>query len=168
MHPDDPDVQNRHRMSNYRLTNLIRPRSVAVIGGSPRAGSVGRAVVNNLRAAGFAGPIGLVNRRGREIDGLAAVTRLKDLPEVPELIVVTTPPATVPDIIDTAGAAGVAAAIVVTAGLGHGPGGLFPTEEPCKVGGGGSQVDPDRLLGGSHVSPNTGVQDGTMLVVRAT
>jgi acetyltransferase len=109
-------------MSTYRLTNLFRPRSVAVVGGSPRPGSVGHAVLRNLRAAGFDGPIGLVNRRHRGIDGVPAVARLEDLPETPDLVVVTTPPATVPGIIATAGAAGVSAAIVITAGLGRGAG----------------------------------------------
>ena len=109
-------------MSTYRLTNLFRPRSVAVVGGSPRPGSVGHAVLTNLCAAEFEGPIGLVNQRHRSIDGISAVARMGDLPEVPDLIVVTTPPATVPEIIETAGAAGVATAIVITAGLGRGAG----------------------------------------------
>jgi acetyltransferase len=109
-------------MSTYRLSHLFRPRSVAVVGGSPRRGSVGHAVLANLRGAGFAGPIGLVNQRHRTIDGVKAVARLEDLRETPDLIVVTTPPVTVPAIIETAGAAGVPAAIVITAGLGRGAG----------------------------------------------
>jgi acetyltransferase len=109
-------------MSTYRLTNLLHPRSVAVIGASPRAGSVGRAVLNNLRGGGFEGPIGLVNPHRPEVDGFAAVRGVRDLAAVPELIVVTAPPARIADIIDDAARAGVAAAIVVTAGLGRGPG----------------------------------------------
>ena len=108
-------------MSTYRLTNLLHPRSVAVIGASPRAGSVGRAVLNNLRAGGFKGPIGLVNPRRPNVEGIAAVHCLRDLPQVPDVIVVTIPPPTIPVIIDEAARAGVAAAIVVTAGLGYGP-----------------------------------------------
>ncbi|HBN53362.1 MAG TPA: hypothetical protein DD456_04805, partial [Stenotrophomonas sp.] len=57
-------------MSIYHLQTVFRPRSVAVIGGSPRERSAGRAVVRNLRAAGFAGQIGWVNPRHGQIDGM--------------------------------------------------------------------------------------------------
>jgi acetyltransferase len=40
-------------MSTYRLDKLFAPRSIAVVGGSPRATSPGRAVIANLKAAGF-------------------------------------------------------------------------------------------------------------------
>ena len=60
-------------MSTYRLNMLLHPRSVAVVGGSPRHRSVGRAVLKNLRDAGFAGPIGLINDRYPHIDGVPAV-----------------------------------------------------------------------------------------------
>jgi acetyltransferase len=38
-------------MSTYRLKNLLAPRSVALIGTSPRHGPVGRAILNNVRLA---------------------------------------------------------------------------------------------------------------------
>ena len=112
-------------MSTYALDAVFRPRSVAVVGASPRERSVGRAVVRNLREAGFAGPVGLVNPRYRQIDGVAAVARLADLPFRPELVVVSTPADTVPGVIAEAVAAGARAAVVVTAGLGQGPGSLL-------------------------------------------
>ena len=83
-------------MSTYALDAVFRPTSVAVVGASPRERSVGRAVVRNLREAGFAGPVGLVNPKHRQIDGMPAVARLADLPFRPELVVVSTPAATVP------------------------------------------------------------------------
>ena len=112
-------------MSTYALDAVFRPKSVAVVGASPRERSVGRAVVRNLREAGFAGPVGLVNPKYRQIDGLPAVARLADLPFKPELVVVTTPPDTVPGVVAEAVAAGARAAVVVTAGLGQGPGSLL-------------------------------------------
>ena len=33
-------------MSTYRLKNLLSPHSVALVGGSPRPGSVGRAILS--------------------------------------------------------------------------------------------------------------------------
>jgi acetyltransferase len=44
-------------MSTYRLDKLFSPRSVALIGASPRQTSPGHAVLRNLKAAGFSGPI---------------------------------------------------------------------------------------------------------------
>ena len=48
-------------MSTYRLKNLLAPRSLALVGASPRQGSVGGAVLRNIRNAKFKGEFGLVN-----------------------------------------------------------------------------------------------------------
>jgi acetyltransferase len=116
-------------MSTYGLEHVFNPESVAVVGASPRERSVGRVVLRNLRAAGFAGPIGLINPRHREIEGITAVRSIGDLPWVPDLIVVASPPATVPGIVAAAAARGVSAAVVITAGLGHGPGSIAAAVE---------------------------------------
>ena len=107
-------------MSTYRLDKLLAPRSVAVVGGSPRGNSVGRVILEKLRGAGFAGQIGLVSSRYQEIEGIAAVKSLRALPAVPDVVVITVPPPAVPAIIAEAADIGIAAAIVITAGLGHG------------------------------------------------
>ena len=111
-------------MSTYRLKNVLSPRSIALVGASPRPASVGRAVLENIRKAEFKGPFGLVNSRHAEIGGLAAVSSLDQLPFVPELVIITAPAAEVPAIIDQAGRCGSAGALIVSAGLGHGPGSL--------------------------------------------
>ncbi|MFT4198773.1 MAG: acetate--CoA ligase family protein, partial [Pseudoxanthomonas sp.] len=110
-------------MSTYRLDAVFRPKSIAIVGGSPRERSAGRAVVRNLRAGGFAGTLWWVARHAA-IDGIATHRDLAELPGVPELVVVTTPAASVPKIIAGAARLGVQAAIVLTANLGHGPGSL--------------------------------------------
>jgi acetyltransferase len=107
-------------MSTYRLDKLFAPRSVAVVGASPRDTSPGRAVLSNLRAAAFEGSIDLVNPRYAEIEGIKAVKTIQDLPTPPDLVVIATPPQSVPGIVKAAGEKGAAAAIIITAGLGHG------------------------------------------------
>ena len=114
-------------MSTYRLERLFAPNSVALIGASPREGSLGRILLCNLRQAGFPGRIDLVNPRYADVDGLRCVPRVEDLLAPPDLAVVVTPPATVPGIVADAGAMGVAAAVIITAGLGHGPGSIAET-----------------------------------------
>ena len=104
-------------MSTYRLDKLFAPRSVAVVGASPRDTSPGRAVLSNLRAAAFEGSIDLVNPRYAEIEGIKAVKTIQDLPTPPDLVVIATPPQSVPGIVKAAGEKGAAAAIIITAGL---------------------------------------------------
>ena len=111
-------------MSTYRLDRLFAPRSVAVVGASPRERSVGGAILRNLRAGGFKGPISLINPHYDEIEGIETVKTLQQLPEAPDLVVVAAPPPAVPGIVSAAGEKGAAAAIIITAGLGHGPGSL--------------------------------------------
>ena len=104
-------------MSIRNLQHLMAPASVAVIGASDRAGSVGATVWANLRAGGFAGPVWPVNRRHEQVGGVAAWRRIADLPTVPELAVICTPAATVPALIAELGAAGCRAAVVLSSGL---------------------------------------------------
>ncbi|HZC96875.1 MAG TPA: CoA-binding protein, partial [Bradyrhizobium sp.] len=116
-------------MSTYRLKNLLSPRSVALVGASPRRGSVGGAILANIRKAGFKGEFGLVNPRYGEIDGIATVESLGKLAFAPELVVIATPPRTVVGLTDEAGRRGAAGAVIVSAGLGHGPGSLADAAE---------------------------------------
>jgi predicted CoA-binding protein len=109
-------------MSIYRLKNLLSPHSVALVGASPRHGSVGRAILNNIRKAQFKGEFGLVNPRYHEIDGVAAVGSIAKLAFAPELVVLTAPARAIAGLIDEAGRRGAAGAVIVSAGLGHGPG----------------------------------------------
>jgi acetyltransferase len=109
-------------MSTYRLKNLLSPRSVALVGASPRQGSVGRAILGNIRKAQFKGEFGLVNSHYAEINGAASVSSLDKLPFVPELVVIRAPATAVVGLIEEAGQRGAAGALIVSAGLGHGEG----------------------------------------------
>jgi acetyltransferase len=111
-------------MSTYRLDRLFSPRSIAVVGASPRNTSPGRAVLRNLRSGGFGGAIHLVNPHYDSIEGVAAVKSCDDLPDAPDIVVIGVPPESVPAVVRDAAAKGAAAAIILTAGLGHGPGSL--------------------------------------------
>ena len=111
-------------MSTYRLDKLFSPRSIAVVGASPRRTSPGGAVLANLRRAGFTGTIHLVNPHYAEIDGIRAFKSYDALPDVPDVVAIAVPAAAVPAAVGAAAAKGTAAGIIITAGLGHGPGSL--------------------------------------------
>ena len=107
-------------MTVRNLDRLFEPASVALIGASNRPLSPGAVIARNLRSAGFAGPIMLVNPKYAEIDGAACHPDVASLPATPDLAVVVTPPPTVPAIIAELGARGTKAAVVITAGFGEG------------------------------------------------
>ncbi len=106
-------------MSIRNLDKLLAPRSVALIGATPKPGSVGAVLARNLFHAGFAGPILPVNPKYDAIEGVFAYRDVASLPTVPDLAVVCTPPETVPGLIGELGARGCRAAVVVTAGFGE-------------------------------------------------
>jgi acetyltransferase len=111
-------------MSSYRLNKLFAPTSVAVVGASPHSRSAGASIVRNLIAGGFSGPISVVHPRKQDVEGASAFASLADLPEPPDIAVLATPARTIPQLVDEAGAKGAAAAVIIAAGLGHGPGSL--------------------------------------------
>jgi succinyl-CoA synthetase alpha subunit len=116
-------------MSTYRLDRLFAPKSIALIGASPRPSSAGRAVLRNLRDGGFQGALHLVNPHYDEIEGIRAVKSFGELPLVPDLAIIAAPPPAVPAIVAAAGERGTAGAIIITAGLGHGKGSLATSSE---------------------------------------
>jgi acetyltransferase len=106
-------------MSVRNLDKLFTPLSVALIGATPRPGSVGAVVARNLRRAGFAGELMLVNPHHRTIDGLDVYPNVASLPQAPDLAVIVTPAAAVPCLIGELAARGTRAAVIITAGFGE-------------------------------------------------
>src|SRR6516165_11570681 len=100
------------------LDKLFTPRSVALIGATP-PGSVGAVVARNLRRAGFAGELMLVNPHHHAIDGLIVHPDVASLPQAPDLAVIVTPPDTVPGLVSELAKRGTRAAVVITAGFGE-------------------------------------------------
>ncbi len=104
-------------MTIRNLGKLLAPRSLAFAGASPEPGSVGAIVTANLSAGGFEGPLWLINPRHKSIDGAPCYASPADLPGVPDLAIIATPPATIPRLIAELGAKGTRAAVVITAGV---------------------------------------------------
>ena len=99
------------------LEPLLNPRSVAVVGVSRRAGSVGRTILLNIRDAGFAGRLYAVSPQAGDIEGIGCVPSVAALPEAPDLALVTVPAARVEEVARDCGNRGVRALTVITAGL---------------------------------------------------
>jgi acetyltransferase len=102
-------------MSTYRISELLAPRSVVVIGGSDRETSVGLAVLKNIRQDGFSGSVHLVNSKYSCLLDVQAKTSIEKLPEAPDLAVITTPAQTIPELIESLGKLGCKASIIISA-----------------------------------------------------
>ena len=100
------------------LRPLLAPESVAVIGAGRRASSVGNAVVRQLLAAGFRGPVYPVNPHADTIAGLPAYPSVSALPHVPDLAVMAVPAPAVPGAAEECGKRGVQGLVVLSAGFG--------------------------------------------------
>ena len=107
-------------MSIRNLNALFSPDTIALIGASNRAGSVGAVLARNLFEAGFSGPILTVNPNERAIRSALNYHSISELPLAPDLAIIATPPDSVPGLIRELGERGCRAAVVITAGFGEG------------------------------------------------
>ena len=105
------------RSEPHPLDAIFAPRSVAVIGATDRAGSVGRAVLWSLVSSPFGGTVYPISDKRSSVLGIKAYKSVADLPEAVDLAVVITPAVTVPAIIGECVQAGVHGAIVISAGF---------------------------------------------------
>jgi len=102
------------------LRHLFAPQSVAVIGAGQVQGTVGRAILDNIRSCGYQGQLYAVNPHARHLGGVRCVPTVEELPEAPELAVIVVPAAAVAGTAEACGTRGAKALVVITAGLDDG------------------------------------------------
>lgn len=107
-----PNLSDRHY-----LTPLFEPASVAVIGASERAGAIGTVLITNMRAAQYRGALFAVNPKHGSVQGVPCFPSIGKVPQRVDLVVIATPPETVPQLMAECGLAGVRAAVIITAGF---------------------------------------------------
>ena len=113
----DVVAERERRADVASLRHIFAPESVAVIGASRRRGTVGRAILDNIRAGGYGGRLYTVNPRARQIGGERCLASPLDLPEPADLAVIALPAAKVLDVAEQCGQRGVRSLVVVTSGL---------------------------------------------------
>lgn len=74
-------------MGAHRLMPLLAPRSIAIVGASPKVGTVQRNIVDVLQKSHFAGTLHAVNPNYKEVAGLACVPHIADLAQAPDLAI---------------------------------------------------------------------------------
>ncbi|HUE24475.1 MAG TPA: bifunctional acetate--CoA ligase family protein/GNAT family N-acetyltransferase [Bryobacteraceae bacterium] len=107
------------------LDVFFAPKTVAVIGATETAGTVGRTILWNLVSSPFGGTVFPINPKRPSVLGVKAYKHISDVPETVDLAVIVTPAASVPGIVHDCAEEGVKAAIVISAGFKEiGPAGL--------------------------------------------
>ncbi len=103
-------------MGLYNLDKIFSPKSIAVVGASEKAGTVGEALIRNLAGGGTSAALYPVNPGYNEIKGMKAFRSISDIRNEVDLAVIATPISTVPTIAKECVENGVGGAIVISAG----------------------------------------------------
>jgi acyl-CoA synthetase (NDP forming) len=104
------------------LARLMSPRSIAVVGATPRTNTYAHETLRNLEVLGYDGDVWGVHPTHREVRGRPVFPSLADLPAPADAVVVAVPAAAVPDVVEAAGATGCGGAVVFGAGFAEGGG----------------------------------------------
>ncbi|MDA8215859.1 MAG: acetate--CoA ligase family protein [Nitrospiraceae bacterium] len=116
------------------LESLFSPESIAVIGASRDLKKVGGAVLNNLVRFDYKGRLYPVNPSASEILGFKAFQKSSDIGEDVGLAVIAVPARFVPETLIDCAAAGVRAAVILSAGFKEtGPEGVRLEEEIGRI-----------------------------------
>jgi len=112
------------------LSVFFSPKSVAVVGATEKAGHVGRAILWNLISSPFGGTVYPVNLKRTSVLGIRAYPSILAVPERVDLAVIATPAESVPQMVQECAKAGVAGAVIISAGFREtGPHGLELEQE---------------------------------------
>ena len=98
------------------LEPFFNPSSIAVVGASPKEGSLGRAILDNLLLR-YRGRIYPINPRYKNELGLTWYSSISDLPEAPELVIIAVRAEFVPRILEDAGERASKTAIIISGGF---------------------------------------------------
>ncbi|MCC6927795.1 MAG: acetate--CoA ligase family protein [Gemmatimonadaceae bacterium] len=105
------------RARSANLAPLLAPRTIAVIGASPRVSNMGHQILSNLLDFGFAGTVYPVNPTAHAIRAVRAYPTIADVPEPVDTAIVVVPKEQALAVAEQCGAAGVKGLIVITAGF---------------------------------------------------
>src|SRR5262245_46237052 len=97
------------------LRAILEPRAVAVVGASRTPGTVGAALLDNIRRGGFTGPIYPVNPHADSVAGLPSHPSVQAIGQPVDLAVIAVPFAAVLDVVRDCARAGVHGVVVISA-----------------------------------------------------
>ena len=103
-------------MGQYNLNRIFKPRHIAVVGASEKAGTIGTALMKNLIDGGFSGMLLPVNPKYKTIHGHESFGSVSALEAGVDLAIIATPIHSVADIVSECVEKKVGGAIIISAG----------------------------------------------------
>jgi acetyltransferase len=105
------------RQDRQPLDVFFTPKTVALVGATETAGSVGRTLLGNLINTPFGGSVFPVNLKRPSVLGIKAYRTLADVPAKIDLAVIVTPSTAVPGLVGECADLGIAGAVIISAGF---------------------------------------------------
>jgi acetyl coenzyme A synthetase (ADP forming)-like protein len=141
------------------VRHVLRPESVALIGASRREGTVGAALLANLLAGGFSGPVHVVHPTARALGGLPTYPAIADVPGPVDLAVIALPAHAVPGVARECGKAGVRTLVVLSSGFAEvgAEGSRLQAELLSACRAGGMRLVGPNCLGVLNTAPDVGL-----------
>lgn len=97
---------------HHRLTPLLAPRSIALVGASRKRNTVGNDMMRNIITSGYAGSVYPVNPGYATLYGFPCYAGFKQLPEAVDLAILSVPNRALEAVVDEAIAAGARALVI--------------------------------------------------------
>jgi acetate---CoA ligase (ADP-forming) len=114
------ESQRRERHASAQsIRPILEPASIAVVGASRQANTIGAALLANLQRCGFTGPIYPVNPNAEEIGGLRCHPSVEAIGNRVDMALISVKAPLVEAAIKDCGRAGVRAVVVITSGFGE-------------------------------------------------
>ncbi|MEW5953772.1 MAG: acetate--CoA ligase family protein [Bacillota bacterium] len=107
-------------LSSKQYLNFIQPRSLALIGLTSKTGLGSCNGLEVLQAAGYSGRVYPVNPGAKEILGCQAYASVLDLPEIPDLAVISTSREVVPEVLRQCARKKIKEVVIITQGFADG------------------------------------------------
>ncbi|HNN48222.1 MAG TPA: GNAT family N-acetyltransferase, partial [Marmoricola sp.] len=110
-------MAREHMFESASIAAFLNARSVAIIGASRRADTIGSQLVRNLVLGDYAGKVYVVNPSADSVAGMPAYASVNDIPDEVEVAVVAVPAETVKDVVIDCAAKGVHGLVVISSGF---------------------------------------------------
>jgi acyl-CoA synthetase (NDP forming) len=100
-----------------RLSSILKPKSIAVIGASTSPDKLGHEIMKNILDSGFPGAVYPINPKADAILDIPCHVSVKDIAEAPDMAVIIIPARFVPQALEECGQKGVKGAVIITGGF---------------------------------------------------
>ncbi len=115
----EAEWEHEKRATTASLMPILYPASIAVVGASRDADSIGGRLMENLLMRGFTGPVYPVNPSAEFVHSVRAYDSVLDIPDSVDLAFIVVPARFVPEVLEQCGEKGVRGVVVISAGFGE-------------------------------------------------